>query len=85
MALQIGQNAIVITLTIAGPLLFVGLVVGLMVGVFQAVTQVHEMTLTFIPKILAIAATLLMLLPWFLIKLIDFTVDLFNMIPMVVR
>ena len=57
------------------------LVVGLLVSIFQAVTQIHEMTLTFIPKILAVAAVLSFLLPWTLQQLIDFTVNLFSSIP----
>ena len=68
-------------LYVAGPILIVALVVGLLVSIFQAVTQIHEMTLTFIPKILAVAAVLSFLLPWTLQQLIDFTVNLFSSIP----
>lgn len=85
LVVEIGRQALVVVLMIAGPLLFAGLVVGLAVGVFQAVTQIHEMTLTFIPKILAIAGVLLALLPWMIVKMTDFTVSLFNRIPGLVR
>jgi len=78
---EIGQQALIITLVISAPMLVAGLVVGLLVGVFQAVTQIHEMTLTFIPKILAITGIMLALLPWMIIKMVDYTVDLFNRIP----
>jgi flagellar biosynthetic protein FliQ len=80
-ALDIGREALMVTLIVSAPMLLVGLVVGLLIGVFQAVTQIHEMTLTFIPKILAIAAVFLLMLPWMLLKMIDYTVGLFNLIP----
>jgi flagellar biosynthetic protein FliQ len=83
--IAIGKTALITVLTVSGPPLAAGLVVGLAVGVFQAVTQIHEMTLTFIPKIVAITATLLFLLPWMTIKLLDFTIGLFNQIPTLVR
>jgi flagellar biosynthetic protein FliQ len=78
---EIGRKALLIVLQVSGPLLLSALVVGLMVGVFQAVTQIHEMTLTFIPKILTIVGMLFIVLPWMLMTLTDFTVRLFNMIP----
>ena len=65
------------------PLLMVGLVVGLMVGIFQAVTQIHEMTLTFIPKILAIAGLFLLLMPWMILQLVDYTIRIFQLISQV--
>lgn len=79
---EIGRDAILVVLLVSGPLLGVGLVVGLAVGVFQAVTQIHEMTLTFIPKILAITVVLLLMLPWMLLKLIDYIRLLFDRIPL---
>ena len=78
---KLGQDTLLLVLYVAGPILIVALVVGLLVSVFQAVTQIHEMTLTFIPKILAVAAVLAFLLPWTLRQLIDFTVNLFSSIP----
>jgi flagellar biosynthetic protein FliQ len=79
--IEIGRGALITVMTVAGPMLLAGLVVGLAVGIFQAVTQIHEMTLTFIPKILAIVGTLLVLLPWMIVKVLDFTVGLYNRIP----
>jgi flagellar biosynthetic protein FliQ len=83
--LDISRNALLQTLIISGPLLLVGLVVGVVVGIFQAVTQIHEMTLTFIPKILATALVFLAMLPWIVTKLVEYTVSLFSMIPTIVH
>lgn len=83
--IDIGRDALIITLVVSGPMLIVGLLVGLLVGVFQAVTQIHEMTLTFIPKILAMVFVFLALLPWMLIKLVEYTSHIFNLISEVVR
>ncbi|NLD92202.1 MAG: flagellar biosynthesis protein FliQ [Fibrobacter sp.] len=80
MVIDIGRQAIWITLLISGPMLIAGLAVGLIVGVFQAVTQIHEMTLTFIPKILVMVFVFLMLLPWMLITLVDYMAQLFDII-----
>jgi flagellar biosynthesis protein FliQ len=84
-AIDIGKQALWITLLLSGPLLVVGLVVGLFIGVIQAVTQIHEMTLTFIPKILAVVGVFLALLPWITIKMMDYTVNLMNLIPTITR
>ena len=78
---KLGKDTLLLVLYVAGPILIVALVVGLLVSIFQDVTQIHEMTLTFIPKILAVAAVLSFLLPWTLQQLIDFTVNLFSSIP----
>jgi flagellar biosynthetic protein FliQ len=85
LAIDIGRQALWITLILSGPLLLIGLVVGLFIGVFQAVTQINEMTLTFIPKILAVFGAFTFLLPWMAILMIDYTVDLFNKIPTLIR
>jgi flagellar biosynthetic protein FliQ len=84
-AIDIGKQALWITLVISGPLLIIGLVVGLFIGVIQAVTQIHEMTLTFIPKILAVVGIFLALLPWITIKMMDYTINLMNLIPTINR
>ena len=81
---KLGQDTMLLVLHVAGPILVVALVVGLGVSIFQAVTQIHEMTLTFIPKILAVAAVLTVLLPWTLRRLIDFTVNLYSSIPTII-
>ena len=69
------------TLMVSAPMLAFGLIVGLVISVLQAVTQIHEMTLTFIPKIVAVAFALLMFLPWMINLLTDFTTRLFESIP----
>ena len=83
--IKLGQDALMLVLYIAGPMLIVALVVGLGVAIFQAVTQIHEMTLTFIPKILAVAAVIGLMLPWTLRRMVDFTVGLLSSIPALVR
>jgi len=77
----VGREAILITLMVSAPMLVFGLIVGLVVSILQAVTQVHEMTLIFIPKIIAVALALLIFLPWIVSKLVDFTAKLINSIP----
>ena len=70
------RDAALLMLLIAGPILAVGLVVGLAVSVFQAVTQIQEMTLTFIPKLIAILGVLGLFGHFMLVRLVGFTVDL---------
>ena len=81
---KLGQEAMMLVLMIGGPMLIVALVVGLAVSIFQAVTQVHEMTLTFIPKIVAVGLTILLILPWMMQRVVDFTHRLFSSIPVVI-
>jgi flagellar biosynthetic protein FliQ len=83
--LQIGRNALEMALILAGPVLLFGLVAGLLVAVFQALTQINEMTLAFIPKIAASALALVVFGPWMLQKLLAYTVALFESIPEVTR
>jgi flagellar biosynthesis protein FliQ len=78
-------EAIKITLIVGAPMLIVGLLVGLAVSVFSAVTQIQEMTLTFVPKIVVVYLVLLMSLPWMIEKLTTYTVNLFTSIPTLVR
>ncbi len=84
LVVEIGREALMLTLMVSGPLLLFGLVVGLAISVFQAVTQIQEMTLTFIPKILAVALALLIFLPWMINMLTDFTHHMFDLIPTLV-
>jgi len=79
------KEVVWITLMVAGPMLLSGLIVGLIVSIFQAVTQVHEMTLTFIPKILAVMLALVMFFPWMMKVLLNFTEKLFVNIPMYIH
>jgi len=82
--IQLGQDTLLLVLYLGGPVLIVALVVGLAVSIFQAVTQVHEMTLTFIPKILAVGVTLIITLPWVMQRMVDFTRQLLMSIPALV-
>lgn len=75
--IRITQNALYTIIIISAPMIGFGLIVGLIVSIFQAVTQIHEQTLVFIPKILAVMAAMVIFGPWMLSKLIKFTTDLF--------
>ena len=77
-AIALFQQAILLALMLAGPMLLFGLVTGLLVSIFQAVTQIQEMTLTFIPKILAVVLSLFLFLPWMVNKIVDYTAHLLN-------
>lgn len=79
--LTIGTHALQMTLMLAAPLLLVALALGLIVGIFQAATQINEMTLSFIPKLLGMAATVVIAGPWMLKEMIDYTRSLFESIP----
>jgi len=79
--LQLGRNALEMAIMLAGPVLLFGLVAGLIVAVFQALTQIHEMTLTFIPKIGATILALALFGPWMLQKMLNYTTALIESIP----
>ncbi len=78
---SLATDAMEIGLKVALPLLLAGLIVGLLISVFQAITQIQEMTLTFIPKILAVAAVCVVAGPWMLDQLVVYTTELYNGIP----
>jgi flagellar biosynthetic protein FliQ len=82
---QMGYQALYTVILVAAPLLLAGLIVGLAIGIFQAVTQIHEMTLTFVPKILAVVFALIVFMPWMLRTLLGFTVRLYSMLPAIVK
>ena len=82
--INISTNALQLALKVALPLLLVGLVVGLVISVFQAVTQIQEQTLTFIPKILASAAVMVVAGPWMLNQLLAYTTELWGSIPQLI-
>ncbi|MBV8047828.1 MAG: flagellar biosynthesis protein FliQ [Paludibacterium sp.] len=84
LVINIVQNALYVLILISAPVLLVSLVVGLFVSIMQAATQINEMTLTFIPKLLALFLTLVLAGPWMLNTLIDYTVRLFKSIPNVI-
>ncbi len=79
--MSIGSRALEITLLLAAPLLLVALVTGLIIGAFQAATQINEQTLSFIPKLLALALTMVVAGPWMLKVLLSYTRELFESIP----
>ena len=77
-AMDLFRKAMITSLLIASPMLAVGLLVGLAISILQAVTQIHEMTLTFIPKMIGVVLVLLLTLPWMLRVLLDYTTSLFT-------
>ena len=83
--LNLGRDAIWTTVALAAPLLLASLVVGLIVSIFQAITQINEATLTFIPKMLAIVAVLVVLAPWMTQMITSYTTELFTSLPNYVR
>ena len=78
--IEIAREAILVLLQVAGPLMLISLAVGLLISVFQVVTQVQEMTLTFVPKIVVLFVSLLVLLPFMLQSLSHFTERLMDRI-----
>ena len=83
--LGIGQQTLKVTLLISAPMLIAGLIAGVLVSIFQAVTQIQEMTLTFVPKILAVVSALLFFAPWMLRIMMDFTIRIFTQLPLYVK
>jgi flagellar biosynthetic protein FliQ len=83
--IEVTQQAMKITLMLAAPMLIGALVVGVLVSIFQAVTQIQEQTLSFIPKILVIVAALVIFSPWMMETMTSCTRELFESIPELVR
>jgi flagellar biosynthetic protein FliQ len=81
---SLATQAMTLALEIAGPLLLVGLVIGLVVSIFQAVTQIQEATLTFIPKIVGVAVLLVIAGPWMLDQLVTYAQNLYMSIPQLI-
>jgi len=82
--MTMGSQAIQVSLLLGAPLLLVALLVGLVVSIFQAATQINEATLSFIPKLLAVFVTLVVAGPWMLGQMLDYMRALFNGIPQLV-
>lgn len=80
-----GQRALVVALHLAGPILGFSLIVGILVSVFQAVTQIQDITLSFVPKILSVALAVVIFGPWMFRVLVSFTYNIFVNLPMLVR
>ena len=77
-AIDIGRDAIVVSLKLGGPIMLLALVVGVVISLFQALTQIQETTLTFVPKIIAILLGMMLMLPFMLSTLASFTERLFD-------
>ncbi|MGO4392538.1 flagellar biosynthesis protein FliQ [Variovorax sp. M-6] len=82
--MSMGNQAIQVSLVLAAPLLLVALVVGLIISIFQAATQINEATLSFIPKLVAVFATVVVAGPWMLNQMLDYIRTLFMSIPQLV-
>ena len=82
--MELGQQTLMMVAMLAGPLLIAALGVGLLIGIFQAATQIQEMTLSFIPKLAALAIALVIGGPWMLRTIVEFTKELFMQIPALV-
>lgn len=82
--MELGQQTLLMVALLAGPLLVAALAVGLLIGIFQAATQIQEMTLSFIPKLAALAIALVIGGPWMLRSIVEFTTELFQKIPSLV-
>jgi flagellar biosynthesis protein FliQ len=80
----IGQQALWTTMLIAAPMLLSALIVGLLVGILQAATQINEQTMSFIPKLLVVVAALIVAGPWMLSVIVNFTMQIFGQIPTIV-
>ncbi len=78
--IYISREALMTVLYILLPVLGTGLVIGLLIGIFQATTQINEMTLTFVPKIILVFVVIFLLMPWFLDIMMGFTHEIFNYI-----
>ena len=84
LVMELGQQTLMMVALLAGPLLIAALAVGLLIGIFQAATQIQEMTLSFIPKLAALAIALVIGGPWMLRTIVEFTTELFMQIPALV-
>ena len=82
--MTLGYEAMILSLLLGAPLLLAALIIGLLISLFQAATQINEMTLSFIPKLLAVFATLVIAGPWMLNTALDYMRNLFSSIPQLV-
>lgn len=84
LVMNIGRQAIEMTLILSGPLLLAALVIGLIISIFQAATQINEQTLSFIPKLVGIFLVLILAGPWMLQMMVDYIRRLFESIPQII-
>lgn len=85
MAIQIGRDALSMVMLISAPMLGLGLIVGVLISIFQATTQIQEQTLAFIPKIIAVFVAVLVFGPWMLSLMVDYTRMIFQMLPQMIH
>jgi flagellar biosynthetic protein FliQ len=80
-AIDLGREAMMVTLLVSSPVLVVGLVVGLIIGLLQALTQIQEQTVAFVPKLIAMVLALSLTLPWLLTQFVEYTQNVIGEIP----
>ncbi len=85
MLATIARDTLLVTIELSMPILAVGLIVGVAISLFQAVTQISELTLTFVPKLLSTIIVIVILGPWMLQTILRFTSNLFSSLPLMVR
>ncbi|GMU41593.1 MAG: hypothetical protein AMXMBFR23_24590 [Chloroflexota bacterium] len=83
--IALAQDALMVTLLVSGPILGVSLVIGMLISVFQAMTQINEVTLTFVPKILGVFAVAALVGPWMIGTMVNYTQRLFALLPVLAR
>lgn len=81
MVVQLVRDAFIYVLIICGPILLVSLIIGLIISIFQAATSISEQTLTFVPKLVAVFLVSVLIMPFMISKMKDYTIELFNLIP----
>ena len=81
----LGVQTFKITLLLSLPMLLAGLIAGLIISIFQATTQINEMTLSFVPKIILVVIVIIFLMPWMTTTMIDFTENILNQIPNLIK
>lgn len=80
-ALDLGRDTLLLSLVISAPILLIGLVIGLIISILQAVTQLQEQTLVFVPKIVAMMLATVIFLPWIAQRLLDYSQEMFGRVP----
>ena len=85
LVIHLGREVFITAVIIAAPMLLAGLIVGVVISIIQTATSIQEQTLTFIPKILAVAVSLILFFPWMMNTLLTFTTNLINNIPNYIR
>jgi flagellar biosynthetic protein FliQ len=80
-ALDVGRQALIMVLILSAPILLLGLTIGVLISILQSVTQIQEMTLTFVPKIMVTVLAIVFFGPWMLRLLMGYSIQLFNQIP----